>query len=322
MLTYLAKRLFYMIMAFLVVSIVTFILMKSAPGTFLVNTQMMGGIQAATDLNISPQLMDSFIKEFHLNQPWYVQYWFYLQSFVTLHLGFSIEYPSLPTMDLIKRTFPVTFGLSLAAVCVGTLISIVAGTIAAVRENSWADTGTMVVATLGTAIPNYIIAILLMLVFGVWWKVLPILGFKGIQYYILPTAALVIPMVGSMSKYMRNSLIESLHSDYIVAVYARGGSLRDVIFKHALRNSLLPLITVVGPQLAAMMMGTVLIENMFGIPGMGQIFAEASQRKDYPLIMDSALIYAVVIMMMNLIVDLVYGVLDPRIRKLGYLQGR
>lgn len=322
MLIYVVKRLFYMVIAFLVVSIVTFVLMKSAPGTMLVNTQMMGGIQAATDLNISPQLMQSFIKEFHLNQPWYVQYLFYLKSFVTLHLGYSIEYPALPTMDLVKRTFPITFGLALAAVCIGTIISIITGVIAAVRENTWVDSSTMFTATFGTAIPNYVIAIILMLIFGVWWRILPVLGFKGIQYYILPVASLVIPMIGSMSRYMRNSLIESLHSDYIVAVYAKGGSLKNVVFGHALRNSLLPLITVVGPQLAGLLMGTVLIENLFGIPGMGQVFAGAAQQKDFPMIMDSTLIYAVVIMLMNLIVDLIYGMLDPRIRKLGYVQGR
>lgn len=322
MVSYLVKRVFYMVLAFLVVSIVTFILMKAAPGSFLIDTQVIGGVNAGTQLNIPPQLMQSFIQQYHLNSPWYVQYWFYLTSFVTLHLGYSIEYTTTPTLDLVKNTFPITLGLALAAVCVGVIISIVLGVLAAIRENTWVDSTTMLVATIGTAIPAYVVAIFLALVFGVWFKILPILGFKGVQYYILPVLSLVIPMVGSMSRYMRNSLIESLHSEYIVAVYAKGGGLKNVVFGHALRNSLLPFITVVGPQLASLMMGAVLIENMFGLPGMGQIFANAAGRKDYPLIMDSTLIYAVVIMVMNLLVDIVYGLLDPRIRKLGYVQGR
>ena len=322
MFMYIIKRLFYMALAFLLVSIVTFGLMKAAPGTFLINTQMLGGVQAATDLNIPPQLMNSFIKEFHLNSPWYVQYWFYLKGFVTLHFGYSIEYPSLPTMSLIKRTFPLTLGLAFSATVVGTIVSIVLGVIAAVKEHTWVDSTTMFIATLGTAIPSYVTAIVLMLVFGVWWRILPILGFQGIQHYILPVAALFIPVIGSMSRYMRNSLIESLHSDYIVSVYSKGGGMRQAVFGHALRNSLLPLITVVGPQLAGLLMGTVIIETMFGLPGMGQVFANAAQQKDYPLIMVSTLLYAVVIMVMNLLVDLTYGGLDPRIRKIGYVQGR
>ncbi|CAM3690447.1 ABC transporter permease [Alicyclobacillus pomorum] len=319
MLKYVVRRVLYMVIAFLAVSLVTYFLMKAAPGSFLAFNQFLGGITAASiNLGVTQQLMQELVKEYHLNSPWYVQWWSYVWNFLSLHMGASFEYPNTPTLSLIRQTFPISVGLALMSITVATVLSIIAGVVAAVRENTWVDRGTMLVAILGTAIPAYVIAVFLMLVFGVWLHWLPVLGFKGIQYYVLPVLSLALPMIGSMGRYMRNSLMETLHSEYIVTVYAKGGSLKNVVFGHGLRNSLLPLITVVGPQLASLMMGTVFIENMFGIPGMAHLFTTAASMRDYPLIMDSTLLYALVIMGMNLIVDLVYGFLDPRIRKTGY----
>ncbi|QQE80546.1 ABC transporter permease [Alicyclobacillus sp. SO9] len=316
---YIFKRMMYMVIAFIAVSLVTFALMKAAPGSFLsINTYSGGVTAAATQLNASAQVMQTLIKDYHLNQPWYVQYWGYVWGFVTLHMGTSFEYPNQETISIIARTFPISIGLALVSIAIGVVVSIFSGIVAAVRENTWVDSSTMFIAMIGTALPVYIVAVLLMLVFGVWLHVLPVVGFRGPKYYILPVLALSIPMIGSMSRYMRNSLIESLHSEYITTVYAKGGGLRQVILGHGLRNSLLPFITVVGPQLAALMMGTVFIEEMFAIPGMAHIFTTAASQRDYPLIMDSTLLYSVVIMLMNLIVDLTYGILDPRIRKTGY----
>jgi ABC-type dipeptide/oligopeptide/nickel transport system permease component len=308
-----------MIVAFFAVSLVTYFLMKAAPGSFLQMNQYVGGINAAvSEFGVSKEVIQSLVNQYHLNDPWYVQYWSYVWSFITLNLGTSFEYPGASTLQLIEQTFPVSIGLAVAAVSLGTILSILFGIVSAVRSNTWVDSTTMFVAILGTAIPSYVVAVFLMLVFGVWFRVLPVIGYKGPQYYILPVLSLAIPMVGSMSRYMRNSLIESLHSEYIVTVYAKGGGMKQVVFGHALRNSLLPLITVVGPHLASLMMGTVFIENMFGLPGMGHIFTSAASQRDYPLIMDSTLLYSVVIMGMNLLVDLVYGLLDPRIRKTGF----
>ncbi|QSO52017.1 ABC transporter permease [Alicyclobacillus curvatus] len=308
-----------MAIAFLSVSLVTFGLMKAAPGSFLAFNQFVGGVTAASvDLGVTQKLMNELVQQYHLNSPWYVQWWSYVWNFVTTHMGTSFEYPNTPTVSLIRQTFPVSLGLALMAIVVASVLSIVAGVVAAVRENTWVDRSTMLVAICGTAVPAYVVAVFLMLMFGVWLHVLPVLGFKGIQYYVLPVFSLALPMIGSMARYMRNSLIEALHSEYVVTVYAKGGNLARVVFGHGLRNSLLPFVTVIGPQLAGLMMGTVFIEDLFGIPGMAHLFTTAASQRDYPLIMDSTLLYAVVIMGMNLIVDLVYGVLDPRIRKQGY----
>lgn len=320
MATFILRRIGYMVLAFLVISLVTFGLMKAAPGSFLaMNVGVNGASFGADQYGVSPAAMAAIIQHYHLNQPWYDQWWGFVKGFITLHMGTSFEYPTTPTLSLIEQTFPVSLTLALISVALGLVVSIPFGVFSAVRANTWADSATMFLAMTGTAIPSYVIAVFLILVFGVWTHLLPILGYQGAQYYILPVLALSIPMIGSMSRYLRNSLIENLHSEYVTAVFARGGTMTQAVFGNALRNSLLPLVTTVGPQLAGMLMGAVWIEEMFGLPGMGHIFVNAAGRRDYPLIMDSTLLYAVVIMVMNLLVDLVYGVLDPRIRKSGQM---
>ncbi len=318
MVRFVVRRLFFMVLTFLVISLVTFFLMKAAPGSFLaMNVGVNGATFGADQYQVSPQVMQAIIRHYHLNQPWYFQWWGFVRGFVTLHMGTSFEYPTTPTMTLIRQTFPVSLSLGLISVAVGLSVAIPFGVLAAVRTDTWVDSTAMLAAMTGSAIPAYVIAVFLILLCGVWFHIFPILGYQGPQYYVLPVLSLAIPMVGASSRYLRNSLIENLHSEYVTAIYARGGSLRQAILGNALRNSLLPLITTVGPQLAALMMGTVFIEEMFGLPGMGHIFVNAAGRRDYPLIMDSALLYAVVIMVMNFLVDIVYGVLDPRIRKSG-----
>ena len=318
MAAYLAKRILYMIVAFLVISFVTFLLMRAAPGSFLqMGSAGLNGVNLGLgSLGINNQTaIQEFINTFHLNKPWYVQYWGYVWGFVTLHLGTSFEFPTTPTIQLIQQAFPLTLGIALIAIALATILSIVLGIIAAIRANSWVDRSTMLLAIMGTAIPAYVVAVILMLVFGVWIHLLPVVGSSGPQYFVLPVLSMALPMTGAMSRYMRNNLIETLNSEYMVTVLAKGGTMKNVLFGHALRNSLLPFITVIGPHLATLLMGTVYIEQMFGILGMGKIFTTAASTRDYPLIMDSTLMYALFVMVLNLIVDLSYALLDPRIRK-------
>jgi ABC-type dipeptide/oligopeptide/nickel transport system permease component len=316
---YLAKRILFIIVAFIVISFVTFILMKVAPGSFLDMTGAnMGQSNIGANTGLTEAQIQWFVKEFHLDAPWYMQYWGYVWGFVTLHLGSSFEYAPLPTMFLLKKAFPLTLGVAVAAIIVATLFGIVLGIGAAMRKNTWADRSAMLVAVCGTAIPHYVVAIVLMLIFGVWLRILPVVGTGSVKDFILPVLSLALPLCGFISRYMRNSLIETLNSEYMVTVYAKGGTLKNALFGHGLRNSLLPFITVIGPQLAGLMMGTVYIETMFSYLGVGKIFTGATVYKDYPLIMDSALMFAVFILIMNLLVDLSYGFLDPRIRKSEY----
>lgn len=318
LLLYVLRRIGYMVVALVVVSFITFLLMRAAPGSFL---QMGSGGVVGVDLGLGsvgirdPQEVQEFIRVFHLDKPWYDQYWGYLWGFFTLHMGASFEYPATPTVHLIAQTFPLTITMAILAISLAVILSIILGALAALRANSWADRSTMLIAMLVSSIPQYVIAVFLMLIFGVWFHLLPVVGQAGPKYFILPVVSLALPMCGSMSRYMRNSLVETMNSEYIVAVYAKGGGLRAALFGHGMRNSLLPFITVVGPQLASLMMGTVYIEQMFGIYGLGKVFTSAASTRDYPLIMDSTMIYAVLIMIMNLLVDVCYGALDPRIRR-------
>lgn len=319
LLLYILRRLFYIILALIVISFVTFLLMRAAPGSFLQmgSTGLSGVNLGLGSIGVNnPAAIHEFIRTFHLDKPWYVQYWGYLWGFVTLHMGTSFEYQSTPTVHLIGQTLPITLTIAVFAIVFAVLISIVLGTLSAMRVNTWADRSTVLVATLGASIPQYVTAVLLMLVFGVWLHLFPVVGESGTKYFVLPILSMALPMCGSMSRYMRNSLVETMNSEYMVTVFAKGGGMRQALFGHGLRNSLLPFITVVGPQLAALMMGTVYIEQMFGILGLGKIFTSASSTRDYPLIMDSTLMYAVFIMVMNMLVDICYSLLDPRIRKL------
>ena len=305
-----------MFIAFLSISLVTYLLMKAAPGSFLsMNFQSGGVTQAAGSFSVSPQVMQSLVAYYHLNSPWYVQWWFYVKGFLTWHMGTSFEYPGMKTTAIIATAFPFSIRLALMAVVTALIVAIPVGIIAAVRENGWVDITIMFFAMLGTSMPAYVVAVFLMIIFALWLHLLPVIGYTHWQNFVLPVLALALPMVGSMSRYFGNSLLDNLHSEYITGVLAKGGKLSDAVFSHALRNSLLPLITVVGPQLAGLMTGTVFIEQMFNMPGLGHFFTTAASQRDYPLIMDSTLLYATVILSMNFLVDLSYGLLDPRIRR-------
>ena len=279
------------------------------------NFQAGGVSQVAGGFGVTPQVMQALVSYYHLNDPWYVQWWYYVKGFLTWHMGTSFEYPSTQTQVIIARAFPFSIKLALMAVATALIVAILLGVIAAIRENGWMDVSVMFVAMIGTSLPSYVVAVLLIVIFALWLHWLPVIGYTQWQDYVLPVLALAIPMVGSMSRYLRSSLLDSLHSDYINGILAKGGSMRDVIFSHALRNSLIPLVTVVGPLLAGLMTGTVFIEQMFNLPGLGHYFTAAASQSDYPVIMDSTLLYATVILVMNWVVDLTYGVLDPRIRR-------
>lgn len=316
LLRFLGRRVLYMFVAFLCISLVTYVLMKAAPGSFLSMNFQEGGVsQVAGSYNVSPVVMQSLVSYYHLDDPWYVQWFYYVKGFLTWHMGTSFEYPGMKTTHIIDTAFPFSFRLALMAVVTALIVAIPVGVITAVKENGWADVSIMFIAMVGTALPSYVVAVLLIVVFALWLHWLPVIGYTQWQDYVLPVLSLAIPMIGSMSRYLRNSLLDQLHSEYVTGVLAKGGGMRHVVGSHALRNSLLPLVTVVGPQLAGLMMGTVFIEEIFNLPGLGHFFTSAANLRDYPLIMDSTLLYAGVILIMNLLVDLTYGVLDPRIRR-------
>jgi ABC-type dipeptide/oligopeptide/nickel transport system permease component len=204
--------------------------------------------------------------------------------------------------------------IAFCSMIIALLVAIPTGLIAAVKQNRFLDYGPMFLFTVMTALPGYLFALVLILIFASWLKWLPTGGWQGPQYAIIPVLALGLEHVARMARFVRSSVLESLRDEYVIAAYAKGATRGTVWIRHVLRNSLIPVVTVAGPMFAAMATGTVFIEALMGIPGLGLFFSVAARTRDLPLMMGATLFFAVLLMVVNLLVDLSYRLLDPRIR--------
>ncbi len=313
MLRFLGKRLSFMLLALIFVSILTFSLMHAAPGNFLDAKRLSSG-DVSGDEQAAVDVLAEMEKRYGLDKPLWQQYLTYMQGMVTWNMGPSFQFPQLHIEEIIGNAFPVSLTLAILSVAVSILIAVPLGILAAVKQNTWWDYGAMFLSMVGNSIPAYVLAVFLILLFSLKLHLLPTAGWTETKHVVLPVLSLGLGSIGGIARYMRTSMVETLRQDYIAAAWAKGGSFRMVVLGHALRNSLIPLITVVGPQLARLMVGTVFIESMFRVPGLGSYFTLAANTRDFPLLMTSSVFFAFVIMMMNLVVDLTYGFLDPRIR--------
>ncbi len=313
MLRFLAKRLGFMLIALIFVSLLTFTLMHMAPGSFLDAKRISSG-DVSGDEQASIDVIAEMEKRYGLDQPLWKQYLMYMEGMVAWNMGPSFQFPQMSIEEIIARAFPVSVTLAVLSVALSVVIAVPLGILAAVRQNTWWDYGAMFLSMIGNSIPAYVLAVFLMLLFSLKLHWLPTAGWTEPKHVIMPVLALGLGSVGGIARYMRTSLVEALRQDYIAAAWAKGGTFNKVVLGHALRNSLIPLVTVLGPQLARLMVGTVFIESMFRIPGLGQYFTLAANTRDFPLLMTSTVFFAFVIMGMNLIVDIAYGFLDPRIR--------
>lgn len=310
---FLLKRLVRVALSLVAVSLITFVLLQAAPGNFADIQRVTSG---ATSLSAQQQdeVAGELSARYGPDVPAWKQYLIFMWGAVRWDFGPSYKYPHLTVQQIIATAFPVSATLALLAVGVAVLVAVPLGVLAAVRQNSLLDYGTMFVVTLGRALPNYLVAVFLILVFSKYLGLLPTRGWTEPKHVIMPLLALTVGSLAAIARYVRSSMLETLRQEYITAARAKGGGFRAVVFVHALRNSLIPLVTVLGPLLATLMTGTVFIEAMFGIPGLGLYFADAARARDMPLLMGSTLFFALILMTMNLLVDLAYGVLDPRIR--------
>src|SRR5699024_4247669 len=229
-------------------------------------------------------------------------------------MGPTYRYPHLTVEQIILQGFPISAGLALGATLIAVVVAVPVGILAAVRRKTAWDSGPMFVVTLGHGLPNYLTGLALVLVFSSFLQLLPPFGWNGPQNMIMPMLALAASPIAMLARYVRNSVLENLREEYVVAARARGGRFRVIMSRHVLRNSLIPLVTVLGPMFAALATGTIFVESLFGIPGLGRYFTEAATQRDMPLLMGSTLFFAALLMTMNLLVDLVYAALDPRVR--------
>ncbi len=303
MLAYTLRRLLGAIPTLLLIITFAFFLMRVAPG---------GPFDA--DQALPPEIEANLRAKYSLDQPLWQQYFSYLGDVLQGDFGPSFQYRDFTVNELIARGFPVSLTLGGLALGLAVLAGVLAGTVAALRQNSRIDYTVMGFSMTGISIPNFVVAPLLILLFGVYLGWLPAGGWGTPAQAVLPVICLALPMIAYISRLTRGSMIEVLNSPFIRTARAKGVPEWQVIRRHALRPALLPVISFLGPATAGVLTGSVVIEQIFGFPGMGRYFVQGALNRDYTLVMGVLIVYAVLIILLNLLVDLIYGWLDPRIR--------
>jgi oligopeptide transport system permease protein len=303
---YILQRIIYMIITLFIVASLTFFLMKLIPGSPFNNFEKLSEVQR----NI---LLDKY----GLNDPLPVQYFNYMKNMVKGDLGISFQFDNTPVTELISNRIGPSAQLGLQAMVIGSIIGIFLGVIAALKQNTWIDYGSTLIAVIGKSIPSFIFAGLLQYYVAVKLGWLPVMLWKGPEYTILPTIALAMFPISIAARFMRTEMVEVLESDYITLARAKGASYFQISVKHALRNALIPVVTVLGPLAVSLMTGSLVIEQIFGIPGIGEQFVKSINVNDYPVIMGTNILFAVLFVIVTLIVDILYGIIDPRIRISG-----
>ncbi|MEH6989235.1 ABC transporter permease [Cytobacillus firmus] len=300
---YIIKRLIAMVVTLWFIITLTFFLMHSIPGS-----------PFNEERNTSEAVQRNMEKFYHLNEPLYVQYGMYLKSVATFDFGPSIKKSSQTVNEMLGRGFPVSFELGIVTLIVAVFSGIALGIIAALRHNGFIDYLAMTIAVLGISVPNFVLATLLIQQLAVNLAILPVATWSSPKHMILPTLALATGPMAIIARLTRSSMLEVLTQDYIKTAKAKGLSPVKIVFKHALRNALLPVVTVLGSLAASILTGTFVIEKIFAIPGMGKYFVESINTRDYPVIMGTTVFYSSILIIMLFLVDIAYGVLDPRIK--------
>lgn len=303
---YLLKRVLYMFLTLFIIASLTFFLMKIIPGTPFASANKLG-----------PAQMEIMKAKYGLDQPVPVQYAKYIGNLLQGDLGISFQFNNTPVTDLMFKRLGPSMQLGGQAMLFGTIIGILLGIFAALRQNTWVDYGSTFIAVLGKSIPNFVFAGLLQYFVGVKLGWFPVLFWRGFEYTILPTIALSALPIAIAARFMRTEMIEVLGSDYILLAKAKGASFFEIAFKHALRNALIPLVTVLGPLAISLMTGSLVIEKIFAIPGLGEQFVKSITVNDYPVIMGTTILFAALFVVIILVVDILYGIIDPRIRLSG-----
>lgn len=300
---YIGKRVLYMLLTLFLIASITFFLMKLLPGTPYSNQD-----------KLSEEQIFIMNEKYGLNEPIIVQYGIYILGLVTGDLGTSFQFNNTPVAELIGSRIAPSAQIGIQAVVVGTILGIVLGVVSAMKQGTWVDTTATLTAIVGRSIPNFVFAVLLQLIFGVWLGWFPIALWTGFASSILPSIALAISPLADSARFMRTEMVDVLSSDYVELAKAKGLSKWEVAFKHGIRNALIPLITLLGPMAVALMTGSMVVENIFAIPGIGEQFVKSILTNDYPTIMGVTMLYSLLLVSVILLVDILYGIIDPRIR--------
>lgn len=304
MIRFILKRILYSIPTLFALLLIVFVIMKKVPG---------GPFDS--ELALPKAMVESLQNQYHFNEPVLKQFMYYIENVIKGELGPSYSYFGNRTVnEIIAESFPISIKLGLLSLLFATTFGVLFGIWSAYYRGSWFDFATLLIALAGISLPSYLVASILILVFSVWLKILPVALIDGFSSYILPIIVLGLRPLALITRITRTSMIEALQSDYIRTARAKGLSRSVVLYKHALKNSLIPVITMFGPLTAALISGSFVVEVIFVIPGLGKYFISAVLDRDYSMIMGLSLVYGTLIIAANLIVDALYSAIDPRMR--------
>ncbi len=300
---YVARRILWLLLVLLVVSFLTFVLMHLIPGG-----------PWDRDKPLAPQVVANLNAKYGLDKPFIVQYGNYVWGLLHGDLGVSYSFQDRSVTEIILQGLPKTATLGLTAFALAVLMGIPLGMAAALKQNSPVDYASVLFSTIFASIPGFVLGILLIIVFSVALHWLPTGGWGSIGQLVMPAFALAALPAAFIARITRASTLEVMRQDYVRTARAKGLLERVVLSRHILRNSLIPVVTIAGPEFANLVTGSFIIENLFSIPGIGRLFVQGVFARDYGLIMGSILFYAFVVAIINLVVDVLYGAIDPRIR--------
>ncbi|HWO90532.1 MAG TPA: ABC transporter permease [Methylomirabilota bacterium] len=311
---YVIRRLLLSVPVLLLSSLIVFGLMRVMPGDAL--TALMG-----ESGNVSAKDLQKLQKDLGLDRPYYQQYGIWVWQMVSLNPGYSI-FTNEPITVALKKAVPVTLELAALAIILGLIIAIPVGVLSATRQDTTSDYVGRVVAVSGLSIPDFWLGTLVITFAAIWFHWIPPIGYvslwdspwKNLQQFILPAAILGVRLSAATMRMTRSTVLEVLREDYVRTAWAKGLAGRIVVYKHALKNALIPVITIVGGQLGVLLAGTVVVETIFALPGMGRLTVEAILYRDYPIVQTNVMLVAATLVTLNLVVDLMYAWLDPRIR--------
>jgi oligopeptide transport system permease protein len=301
--SYITRRILWIIPVLFAVSVITFILMHSVPGGPWDREKR---LPAATEARLNAQ--------YGLDQPLPVQYVTWAADFITGDLGPSYRYQDRRVNDIVADGLPVTVHLGLMAFFLAVLVGIPLGIFAALGHNRWPDYLSTSVSIIGISTPSFVLGILMTIFFAVQLRWFPTGGWKGPEYWVLPTVALAGFPIAVIARYTRASMLEVTRKDYIRTAHSKGIRNDSVVSRHMIRNALIPVVTILGPTLAFLVTGSFIIERIFNIPGVGRFYIDAIATRDYSLLMAMTMLYAFAVAFLNVVVDVLYAYIDPRIR--------
>lgn len=303
MLTYLIRKSLVFLCSLFIIASLTFFLMKWIPGDPFSEEQ-----------TLRRDMQESLQQQYGLHRPWIMQYRDYLSSLLHAQLGYSFKYPGRSVTSIIQESFPISARLGLQAFCMALSFGIGLGTLAALKPHLWQDRFILILTTAGLSVPSFILATLLQYSLAISLPIFPLARWGTFAQTILPSLALSAAPMAFIARLTRTGLLDVLQSDYIKLARAKGLPFRYWLWRHALHNALLPVLSYLGPLLANVLVGSFVIEKIFSIPGLGQWFVNSVSNRDYSLIMGLTLFYSLILLGSIFLVDLLYGIWDPRIR--------